>query len=79
MLLLLQAEKMKCLAEDVTHLKTVQDDKHAIKNFDCELEKKCCDLAKYVAIEIGMPPWSALNHHLLALTPSYHLVSCAML
>ncbi len=54
-----QGEKIKCLTEMVTHLKLVDKDKHAIKNFDRELERKNCKLAKAVAAETELPAWFA--------------------
>ena len=52
---LLQGEKMRCLSYQVSHLKAVKGDKHAIKNFDRELECKNCCLAKAAAIEAVIP------------------------
>ncbi|KAK9908294.1 hypothetical protein WJX75_005650 [Coccomyxa subellipsoidea] len=48
-------EKMRCLSEAVTHLKAVKGDKHAIKNFDRELECKNPCFAKAAAIEAVVP------------------------
>jgi ferritin heavy chain len=50
-----QGEKIKCLSEDLTHLKLVHNDKHALKNFDRELEKRNRQLAKCVGIETALP------------------------
>ena len=50
-----QGEKMRCLSEAVTHLKAVKGDKHAIKNFDRELECKNPCFAKAAAIEAVVP------------------------
>ncbi|EIE21121.1 ferritin-like protein [Coccomyxa subellipsoidea C-169] len=47
--------KMRCLSDMVSHLKTVEKDKHAIKNFDRELECKTCCMAKAAAIEAVIP------------------------
>ena len=46
---------MRCLAWYVTHLKAVDKDKHAIKNFDRELECKTPCLAKAAGIEAVVP------------------------
>ncbi|CAL8469220.1 g8761 [Coccomyxa elongata] len=48
-------EKMRCLAWYVSHLKCVEGDKHAIKNFDRELECKTPCLAKAAGIEAVIP------------------------
>ena len=46
---------MRCLSDMVSHLKAVEKDKHAIKNFDRELECKTCCMAKAAAIEAVIP------------------------
>ncbi|EIE21120.1 ferritin-like protein [Coccomyxa subellipsoidea C-169] len=48
-------EKMRELAWFVTHLKAVKGDKHAIKNFDRELECKNCCFAKAAGVEAVVP------------------------
>lgn len=50
-----QSGKMRCLSDMVSHLKAVEKDKHAIKNFDRELECKNCGLAKAAGIEAVIP------------------------
>ncbi len=50
-----QGEKMRELAWFVTHLKAVKGDKHAIKNFDRELECKNCCFAKAAGVEAVVP------------------------
>ena len=51
---------MRCLAWYVSHLKAVEGDKHAIKNFDRELECKTPCLAKAAGIEAVIPCKCAL-------------------
>ena len=46
---------MRYLAWYVTHLKAVDKDKHAIKNFDRELECKTCAMAKAAGVEAVIP------------------------
>ena len=52
---------MRCLAWYVSHLKCVEGDKHAIKNFDRELECKTPCLAKAAGIEAVIPCKCALD------------------
>jgi hypothetical protein len=50
-----QGEGVRCAAHFVTHLKMVQNDKHAIKNFDRVLPEHLQDLSLAAALESTLP------------------------
>lgn len=62
---------MRCLAWYVSHLKVVKGDKHAIKNFDREIECKTPCLAKAAGIEAVIPCRYAL---ILCIQPDKPLI-----
>jgi hypothetical protein len=59
-----QGEAVRCAAHFVTHLKMVQNDKHAIKNFDRLLPEHIQDLSLAAALESTLPNKCAVRSFL---------------